>query len=148
MIFNKTETRWAAEYPERRMLTSPRQATDRPFTVFICTACATERDLSTVEKLRPAIRRCPRAMLISTECMLGPLSCAARPAGYGVMALLQPCANDRVACGPPQWIGPITEDTDAAALREWLERGECEKAPLPRQLRRHDFWTRSASRSN
>jgi hypothetical protein len=129
-------------------LTSSHHATDRPFTVFVCTACAAERELSVVEELRPAIRQCPRAMLISTECMLGPLACACRPAGQGVMAVLQPCTHDRVACGPPRWIGPITDNSEAAALRAWLEQGEWENEPLPRQLTRHDVWTRSAGRSN
>jgi hypothetical protein len=129
-------------------LGSPHRATDRPFTVIVCTACAAERDLSIIEELRPAIRRCPRAMLVSAACMLGPLACASRPAGYGVMALLQPCTNDRVASGPPQWIGPIADNCDAAALRDWVERGEWENAPLPRQLSKHEFWTRSAGRSN
>ena len=129
-------------------MTSPRPATDRAFTVFVCTACAGEGALSVVEALRPVIRRCPRAMLVSAGCLLGPLSCTARPAGRGVMALLQPCTNDRIACGPSQWIGPITDDGDAAALREWLELGRWESVPLPRQLSRHQFWAQSASRSN
>ncbi|BBZ46225.1 hypothetical protein [Mycobacterium parmense] len=64
------------------------------------------------------------------------------------MALLQPCTNDRIACGPAQWIGPITDSDDAAALRDWLELGEWENTPVPRKLGRHQLWTRSLSRSN
>jgi hypothetical protein len=64
------------------------------------------------------------------------------------MALLQPCTNDRVACGPPRWIGPITDNGDAAVLRDWLELGQWENTPLPRGLSRHHLWARSASRSN
>jgi hypothetical protein len=116
--------------------------TDRPFTVIVCAACAADRDLSIVDELRPTIRRCPRAMLVSAECMLGPLTCASRPTGCGVMAVLQPCTNDRVACGPPHWIGPIADDCEAAVLRDWLELGQWENAPAPTQLRRHQLWDR------
>lgn len=129
-------------------MTSPRRGTDRPFTVIVCAACAGGRDLSIIDELRPAIRRCARAMLVAAECMLGPLTCASRPTGSGVMALVQPCTNDRVACGPPHWVGPIADDAEAAALRDWLELGQWEIAPMPSQLARHQRWARSASRSN
>ena len=131
----------------RATLTSSQGATDRPFTVIVCTACAAEQDLSVIDELRPTIRRCPRAMLVAAACMLGPLTCASRPTGCGVMAVLQPCTTDRVACGPPQWIGPITDDGDTAILRDWLELGQWETTPLPTQLGRH-LWARSASHSN
>jgi len=64
------------------------------------------------------------------------------------MAVVQPCTNDRVASGPPHWIGPITDNDQAAALRDWLELGQWENTPVPRQLGRHQLWTRSASQSN
>jgi hypothetical protein len=101
-----------------------------------------------IDELRPTIRRCPRAILVSAACILGPLTCASRPTGCGVMAVLQPCTNDRVACGPPYWIGPITDDGDAAMLRDWLERGRWENTPLPSHLDRHQLWARSVRRSN
>ena len=129
-------------------MTPAGRGTDRPFTVIVCDACGTDHEFSVIEELRPAIRRCPHAMLVSAACMLGRLTCASRPTGCGVMALLQPCTNDRVASGPPQWIGPITDDGDAAALRDWLELGEWESTPVPRNLGRHQLWTRSLSRSN
>ena len=129
-------------------MTSPRRATERPFTVVVCTACAADHNFSVIDELRPTIRRCPRAMLIAAACMLGPLTCASRPSGCGVMALLQPCTNDRVACGPPQWIGPITDYDDAAILRDWLELGQWENIPLPGHLARHHLWAGSAGRSN
>jgi hypothetical protein len=129
-------------------LTSPHGATDRPFAIFVCTACAAERDLSIVDELRPTIRRCPRAMLVSAACMLGPLSCAARPTGCGVMALLQPCTDRQVACGRPWWIGPITNSVDAAALRDWVELGQWEDVPLPGQLCKHHLWTHKTRQSN
>lgn len=107
-------------------LTSSHRATERPFTVVVCTACAADHQLSVIDELRPAIRSCPRAMLVSAACMLGPLTCASRPTGCGVMAMLQPCTNDRVPSGPPRWIGPITDHGDAKVLRDWLERGQWE----------------------
>ncbi len=129
-------------------MTFPRRATDRPFTVIVCAACATEHNLSVIDELRPAIRRCPHAMLVSAECLLGPLSCASRPTGYGVMAVLQPCTKDRVACGPPHWIGPITNKFDAAVLRDWLELGQWETTPLSTQLCGYHQWAGRASLRN
>ena len=129
-------------------MTSLPGGTDRPFTVIVCTVCAADHNLSVVDELRPTIRRCPHAMLVSAACMLGPLTCASRPTGCGVMAVVQPCTNDRVACGPPHWIGPITDNDGAAALRDWLELGQWENTPVPGDLGRHQFWARSASRNN
>jgi len=129
-------------------LTSPHRGTDRPFTVIVCAVCAADPDLSVVEELRPTIRRCPHAMLVSAACMLGPLACASRPVGRGVIALVQPCTNDRAACGPPHWVGPITDSGEAAALRDWLELGQWENTPVPKQLGRHQRWTQDFSRSN
>ncbi|OBH85150.1 hypothetical protein [Mycobacterium scrofulaceum] len=129
-------------------MTPPRRGTDRPFTVIVCAACAAGRNLSIIDELRPAIRRCPHAMLVAAECMLGPLTCASRPTGCGIMALVQPCTSDRVAYGPPHWVGPITDDAGAAALGDWLELGQWEITPMPSQLARHQRWARSASRSN
>jgi hypothetical protein len=129
-------------------LTTPRRGTDRPFTVVVCTACTGPDDLSVVDQLRPTIRRCPRAMLVSAACMLGPLTCASRPSGRGVMALVQPCTNDRAACGPPHWIGPISDNSQTAALRDWLELGQWENTPVPTHLNRHQLWMGNTGRSN
>ena len=127
-------------------MTSPRRATERPFTVIVCTACAADQNLSVIDELRPTIRRCPHAMLVAAPCMLGPLTCASRPTG--VMAVVQPCTTDRLACGPTHWIGPVTDNDDAAALRDWLELGQWENTPVPTQLSRHRLWARHRSRSN
>ncbi|MCA2244442.1 hypothetical protein [Mycobacterium intracellulare] len=129
-------------------MTSPHRGTDRPFTVIVCATCAVDDRLSVIDELRPAIRRCPHSMLISAACMLGPLTCASRPSGGGVMALVQPCTNDRVASGPAQWIGPIADSDAAAALRDWLVRGEWENIPVPRQLDRHQRWSRDSRGRN
>jgi hypothetical protein len=129
-------------------LISSRRPTDRPFTVIVCTACATDHNLSVIDELRPTIRRCPHAMLVMAACLLGSLTCASRPTGCGVMALLQPCTKDRVACGQAHWIGPITDKCDAAVLRDWLELGQWESTPLPRQLTGHRLGARRAILSN
>lgn len=129
-------------------MTTRRRATDRPFTVIVCADCAGDRELSIVDELRPTIRRCPHAMLVSTTCMLGPLTCASHPTRCGVMALLQPCTNDRVAGGPAHWIGPITDSCDTALLRDWIELGQWENTPVPTQLSKHQHWMRRCSGSN
>ncbi len=64
------------------------------------------------------------------------------------MALLQPCTKDRVACGHAHWIGPITDERDAAVLRDWLELGQWEDTPMPRQLTGHHLGARRAILSN
>ena len=134
--------------PEHGTLTYSRSATDRPFTVIVCAACAADRTLSVIDELRPTIRRCPHAMLVSAACLLGSLTCASRPTGYGVMAVVQPCTKERVACGPPHWIGPITDSDEVAALRDWLELGQWEIAPLPTQLGGYHQWAGRASLRN
>src|SRR6202453_1670965 len=98
--------------------TSPRRAPHLAFPLVVCSACATEHNLSVIDELRPTIRRCPHAMLVSAACILGPLTCVSRPKGCGAMALVPPCTNDRVPSGPPRWIGPITDNLDAALLRD------------------------------
>ncbi len=124
------------------------QGTARPFTVVVCNACATEQQLSVIDELRPTIRCCPHAMLVSAPCILGPFTCASRPAGCGVMAMVQPCTTDRLPCGPPQWVGPIANSAEAALLRDWLELGRWENTALPRKLSRHTRWAARASQSN
>jgi hypothetical protein len=129
-------------------MTPPRRGTDRPFTVIVCAACAVGHELSMIDELRPTIRRCPHSVLVSAACMLGPLTCASRPTGGGVMAVVQPCTSDRVACGPAHWIGPIADSAAAAELRDWLERGQWENTPVPAQLGQHERWTSGSSRRN
>ncbi|OBH00602.1 hypothetical protein A9X04_28120 [Mycobacterium sp. E3247] len=129
-------------------MTSPHRGTARPFTVIVCAGCSADRELSIIDQLRTAIRRCPHAMLVAAKCVLGPLTCASRPTGGGVMALVQPCTKDRAACGPSHWVGPITDEDEAAALRDWLELGQWENTPVPRQLARHQRWVRGAGRNN
>ncbi|OBI44205.1 hypothetical protein [Mycobacterium colombiense] len=128
-------------------MTPPRRGTDRPFTVIVCAACAVGHELSMIDELRPTIRRCPHSMLVSASCMLGPLTCASRPTG-GVMAVVQPCTSDRLACGAAHWLGPIADSAAAAELRDWLERGQWENTPVPAPLRQHERWTRTLSRRN
>ncbi|OBJ01853.1 hypothetical protein [Mycobacterium sp. 1465703.0] len=127
-------------------MTAPRRGTDRPFTVIVCAACTVDHELSVIDELRPTIHRCPHSMLVSAACMLGPLACASRPTGGGVMAVVQPCTNDRLACGPAHWIGPIADRDGAAELRDWLELGQWENTPAPGQLGRYQRWTRGSSR--
>lgn len=64
------------------------------------------------------------------------------------MAVVQPCTSDRVASGPAHWIGPITDSGAAVALCDWLELGQWENMPVPRQLGVQQRWTRRSSRRN
>lgn len=116
-------------------MTSWRRATDRAFTVIVCSCCAAEPGLSVLQELRESIRRCQHGMLVSAPCLLGKLTCAARTDGSGTMVLLQPCSTDRSPVGPPRWVGPITNPADAEAVRAWLERGDWDIDTLPQRLR-------------
>lgn len=116
-------------------MTSWRRATDRAFTVIVCSCCAAEPGLSVLEELRGSIRRCQHGILVSAPCLLGKLTCAARTDGSGTMVLLQPCSTDRSPVGPPRWVGPITNPADAEAVRAWLERGDWNVGTLPQRLR-------------
>jgi hypothetical protein len=113
----------------------PDTATDRPFTLIVCTGCTAGDALSIVDELRDAIRRCPHAVLIATGCMLGPLTCAGRPDGPGVLVLLQPCAIDRSPMGPPSWVGPLNDHQDVAKVCAWVKLGEWSLGSLPHHLR-------------
>lgn len=128
-------------------MTGPR-GTDRPFTVIVCDACDGDPALSVIDELRPVIQNCPHAMVISAGCVLGPVSCAARQSGCGVIAIVQPCTRDRRPCGAAHWLGPISEPADAAALRDWIESGQWERAALPEPLARHVRWAEQASQNN
>lgn len=115
-------------------MTIARPATNRPFTVGVCTNCSTEPELSVPSELRATIRRCPHAVLATTACLRGPLTCQAHPHGPGVMLVMQPCAVDRTPHGPTLWIGPIRDDTDVRAVRRWLETGRWNPHTLPTRL--------------
>src|ERR1700704_509032 len=60
-------------------MTSSHNGTSRPFTVALYTSCTTGAELAVVEELRATIRRCKHGVLVTTACMLDPLTCAARP---------------------------------------------------------------------
>jgi hypothetical protein len=128
-------------------MTSSRSGTGRPFTVALCTSCTTGPELAVVEELVATIRRCKHGVLVTTACMLGPLTCAARPHRPGTLVILQPCSVDRVPSGPACWIGPINDKKDVRALRDWLEQGEWEYRAPPDRLRPKLRWTNPFSRN-
>ena len=129
-------------------MTARRRATDRGFTVIMCTQCRADRGLPIVEELRDSIRRSRHGILVNAPCLLGKLTCAARTDGPGSMVVLQPCTDNRSPLGPPRWIGPITNLADLAALRDWLDRGEWNIGTLPQHLRSPLNWLAAASRRN
>jgi hypothetical protein len=67
--------------------------------------------------------------------MLGTLTCASRPDGPGVLVLLQPCSTDRTPAESATWIGPINDRDDAAAVGDWVLRGDWRLGALPHRLR-------------
>ncbi len=115
-------------------MTTSRRATRRPFTVAVCMRCDAEPEFDVLPELRATIRRCPHAVLATTGCLRGPLSCQARRHGRGVMLIMQPCSVDRIPDGPTMWIGPICNRTDLRAVRSWIEDGCWDLRVLPDRL--------------
>lgn len=128
-------------------MTSSHCATSRPFTVALCTSCVAGHRLAALEEMRATIRRCEYGVLVTTACLLGRLTCAVRPHGPGMMAILQPCSVDRVPSGRAQWIGPIKNTNDARAVRDWLQQGEWDCRLLPDRLRVDLPWTNRRGRN-
>lgn len=115
-------------------MTVPRRATDRPFTVALCISCPAEPERAALKQLRRSIRRCRHGVLVTTGCLRGTVSCAARPHGAGAVVVMQPCSVDRAPDGPAHWIGPIKGGDDLRAVCDWLERGEWDVRDLPERL--------------
>lgn len=128
-------------------MTSERCSTSRPFTIAICTSCSAEPAADLLQMLRASIRRCPHAMLVTTECLLGQLTCGTRGSRDGVMGVLQPCSRHRTPTAPAQWIGPVTGPADARAVRDWVEHGDWNTHELPARLRAEATLSRSSIRN-
>jgi hypothetical protein len=116
-------------------MTSGRYFTSHPFTITICMRCSAERHTDVLQMLRPSIRRCPHGILVTTECLLGQLTCATRPPHDGVILMLQPCSTARIPTAPAQWLGPITNTAQARAARDWIEQGNWDRHAPPAHLR-------------
>lgn len=115
-------------------MTSPFCATARPFTVALCISCPSDPDVAVLEHLRMSVRRCAHGVLVTTGCLRGTVTCAARPHGPGAVVVMQPCSVERVPDGPTHWIGPINDHDDLRAVCDWLERGEWDLYTLPTRL--------------
>jgi hypothetical protein len=129
-------------------VSSWRRPTDQAFTVVVCSACAGGLGESVLQHLGEGIRRCPDGMLVSAPCLLGTLTCAARPDGQGAMVLVQACSKDRVPQGIPRWVGPVRNRADADLVRAWIERGDWIVETLPRRLQSRLNSPQSASSLN
>jgi len=99
-------------------------------------------------QLRKSIRRCDHGMLVTTGCLRGTVTCAARPHGPGAVVVMQPCSVERVPCGPTRWIGPIIDLDDLQEVCDWLESGEWDPNDLPARLHTELNSTRAVSRRN
>jgi hypothetical protein len=128
-------------------MTSARRPTSQPFTVAICTACGAEVTPQLIRMLRNVIGRCPFGMLVVTECLLGQITCATRPTGEGAMLVLQMCSIERTPTAPAQWLGPITDVTDARLICDWIGRGDWDCRELPTRLRAEARLQRSGIRN-
>jgi hypothetical protein len=128
-------------------MTSGRCPTSHPFTIAICGSCGAGPAAQLLQMLRASIRRCPHGMLVTTECLLGHLTCATRPSHEGVMLLLQPCSTQRLPVGPAQWMGPVNDTADARAVCDWLEQGNWEPHTLPDHLRGEANFVRPSIRN-
>lgn len=113
----------------------PNDATDGAFALLVCTGCNAGQGLSVLDGLRATVRSCPHGVLVAAGCMLGPLTCAARPDRPGVLVLLQPCSVDRTPLGSATWVGPINDEHDVAAVGEWVRNGDWRLGALPEHLR-------------
>lgn len=114
-------------------------AAEQPFTVVVCrgNACGHARAQAVIDGLRASIRRHPHAVLMSADCVLGPVSCHASAVAAqrsGPLLLVQDCTEDRVPQGPAWWVGPVTDPEDIAAVRHWLDNGHPHTAGLPPHL--------------
>lgn len=128
-------------------MTSSSCATGRPFTVAVCTPCISAADAQLLQVLRESIRRCPHGVLVSTECLLGQVMCATRPANRGAILLLQPCSVDRIPTSAAHWIGPINSMTDMYVACDWISAGSWEHQALPCILRADLNLVRSSRRN-
>ena len=129
-------------------MTSPPRATTRPFTVALCISCIDEPNVAVLQQLRKSIRRCAHGVLVTTGCLRGTVTCAARPHGPGAVVVMQPCSVERVPDGPTHWIGPVIDSDDLREVCDWLERGKWDPNHLPARLQVELKWIGASGRRN
>jgi hypothetical protein len=128
-------------------MTSARCSTPRPFTIAICTRCSAGPQNELLQMLRASIRRSRHGMLVTTDCLLGQLTCATGRSHEGAMLVLQPCSTQRTPTSPAQWIGPVTGTADARAVRDWVAQGHWDRRRLPAHLRAEATLARRSMRN-
>lgn len=117
-------------------MSSNRFHTSEPFTVALCTSCASSDSQSVlIRTLRNVVRRCPHGVLVSTRCLLGEFTCATRRAYFGPVLVLQPCSAERAPSAAAIWVGPIGTEADARDACDWIAAGRWDRAKLPERLR-------------
>lgn len=86
--------------------------------------------------LSAALRECVRSsrygVLVMSGCTLGPVGCRLREAGP--IIVVQPCDTERRPTRPAVRIGPIRDDGDLAAVRNWIRCASFDPSLLPTHL--------------
>lgn len=97
-------------------------------------ACDTAAADALMPNLRAVVRNCPHAVLVTTQCFMGAITCAASRSQRGAMLLLQPCAVDRTPTAAVRLIGPVITASDSEAVCQWIACGVWDLALLPTSL--------------
>lgn len=114
-------------------MTRSQRATDRPFTLVLCTSCGSPLVTPLLEQLRASVRRTRHGVLVTAECLVGQFTCRNRETSCGAVLFMQPCSSDRSPCGPARWV-EVNSLTDVPTICAWLERGNWERNPLPERF--------------
>lgn len=103
------------------------------WTAVLCRAEGCCFDLPLMTALRAAVRAAPHAVLLSTGCTLGPMTCRSR--ADGAIVLVQPCDAARRPVGAATHVGPIRTADDLADVVAWLRGGVLDPERLASHLR-------------
>ncbi|WP_019873529.1 hypothetical protein [Sporichthya polymorpha] len=103
------------------------------YTVVVCQSDGCRSGLGLMPALRALVRATPHAVLVSSGCTVGTLTCRSRVPGPVV--LVQPCDEQRRPVGPAVHVGPLRTRSDVADLIAWLRTGDLDPADLPWWLR-------------
>jgi hypothetical protein len=145
MIFNNTGLTGP---PWKGVRMSWQVYTCEPFTVAVCMRCSSSDPQSPLFRmLRDVVRGCQHGVLLSTQCLLGTFTCAARGADLSPVLVLQPCSAERVPSAAAIWVGPIGNEADARDACDWIAAGRWDRTNLPERLRADRSLVRVSARN-